>query len=87
MSPGGKGIIALKSTAKKGSLSTIVPMLPQGTNITVPRQDLDWVATEYGAVQLKGRTVAERARLLISIAHPDFRENLEKEAQAMGLLF
>ncbi len=86
MAEGGKGIIALKSTAKKGSLSTIVPLLPQGSMITVPRQDLDWVTTEYGAVQLRGRTVAERARKMISIAHPDFRASLEEEARKIGFL-
>lgn len=83
-SKGGKGFIALRSTAKKGTISTIVPMLPAGSAVTVPRQDLDWVATEFGAVHLQGRTTSERARLLISIAHPDFREELEKEAAKLG---
>jgi len=82
----GKGIIALRSTAKKGTLSTIVPVLAPGSQVTVPRQDLDWVATEYGAVHLQGRTVAERARKLISIAHPDFRASLTEEAEKMGYL-
>ncbi len=82
----GKGIIALRSTAKKGSLSTIVPMLPEGSAVTVPRQDLDWVATEYGAVQLLGRTVSERARALISIAHPDFRKELTAAAEKLGYI-
>ena len=84
MSEGGKGIIALKSTAKKGSVSCIVPMLPVGSAVTVPRQDLDWVVTEYGAVQLRGRTVAERVRKLISIAHPDYRDELMSEARKIG---
>ena len=82
----GKGIIALRSTAKKGSLSTIVPMLPEGSAVTVPRQDLDWVATEYGAVQLLGRSVGERARSLVSIAHPDFRTELTAAAEKLGYL-
>ncbi|MDF1569554.1 MAG: acetyl-CoA hydrolase/transferase C-terminal domain-containing protein [Spirochaetaceae bacterium] len=86
LSAGGKGIIALKSTAKKGTISTIVPTLAAGTMVTVPRQDLDWVATEYGAVQLRGRTVAERARKLISIAHPDYRDELERAAREIGYL-
>ena len=82
----GKGIIALRSTAKKGTISTIVPMLPEGSAVTVPRQDLDWVATEYGAVQLLGRTVGERARALISIAHPDYRGELTKAAEKLGYI-
>ena len=82
----GKGIIALRSTAKKGSLSTIVPVLPLGSATTVPRHDLDWVATEHGIVHLKGRTLGERARRLISIAHPDFREELTNEARKLKLI-
>jgi acyl-CoA hydrolase len=82
----GKGVIALRSTAKKGTISTIVPMLPPGSAVTVPRQDLDWVATEYGAVQLLGRTVSERAQALISIAHPDYRAELTAEAEKLGYL-
>lgn len=85
-SKGGHGIIALRSTAKSGSISTIVPMLPMGSAVTVPRQDLDWVATEYGRVRLLGRTVGERARALISIAHPDFRKQLHKQAEDIGYL-
>ncbi len=80
----GKGIIALRSSAKKGSISTIVPMLPAGSAVTVPRQDLDFVATEYGAVRLVGRTVSQRAKALISIAHPDFRAQLTAEAEKLG---
>ena len=86
MAKNGKGIIALRSTAKKGTLSTIVPMLPEGSAVTVPRQDLDWVATEYGAVQLLGRAVSERARALISVAHPDFRGELTAAAEKLGYL-
>ncbi len=86
ISDGGKGIIALKSTAKKGMVSTIVPVLTSGSMISIPRQDLDWVATEYGAVQLRGRTVTERAHKLISIAHPDFRDQLEAEAKKIGYM-
>ncbi len=82
----GKGVIALRSTAKKGTISTIVPMLPEGSAVTVPRQDLDWVATEYGAVQLLGRTVSERARALISIAHPDYRGELAEAAEKLGYI-
>lgn len=82
----GKGIIALRSTARKGTLSTITPMLAEGSAVTVPRQDIDWIVTEYGAVHLQGRTVSERARLLISVAHPDHREALMKGAERLGYL-
>ncbi|KUK83214.1 MULTISPECIES: acetyl-CoA hydrolase/transferase family protein [Petrotoga] len=85
-SKNGKGIIALRSTAKKGSISTIVPMLPQGAPITVPRQDLDYVVTEWGVAHLRGRSAGERAKKLISISHPDFRKELEQEAIKMGLI-
>ena len=82
----GKGVIALRSTAKKGTISTIVPILPPGSAVTVPRQDLDWVATEHGAVQLLGRTVSERVQALISIAHPEYRGQLTAEAEKLGYL-
>jgi acyl-CoA hydrolase len=85
-SKGGRGIIALRSRAKGGTLSTIVPFHAPGAKITVPRQDLDWVATEYGKVHLQGRTMSERARSLISIAHPDFRKDLEAEAEKLGYI-
>ncbi len=85
-SKGGKGIIAMRSTAKDGTVSTIVPLLPQGSPITVPRQELDYVVTEWGAVQLRGLPTRKRALALISIAHPDFRETLKKEAEKLGIL-
>lgn len=84
-SPGGKGIIALRSTAKKGKLSTIVPRLPHGAMVTLGRQEVDIVVTEYGAAYLKGMSVRERVRRLIDIAHPHFREELEKEARELEL--
>ncbi len=86
MSKGGKGIIALKSTAKGGQLSTIVPMLPEGSAVTIPRQDIDYVVTEFGIAHLRGRSVRERAKMLIEIAHPDFRDWLKKEAKKIGIL-
>lgn len=86
MATGGRGVIALRSTAKKGTVSTIAPTLTPGSAVTVPRQDLDWVVTEYGAAHMKGRTVGERARLMISIAHPDFRDQLTAEAKTLGYL-
>ncbi|MCL1809231.1 MAG: 4-hydroxybutyrate CoA-transferase [Clostridiales bacterium] len=74
----GKPIIALPSTAKGGKISRIVPILPEGTPVSSTRNDIFWVVTEFGAVNLFGRSVVKRAELLISIAHPDFRKQLEK---------
>jgi len=86
MAKDGKGIIALRSTAKKGMISTITPMLTQGSKVTIPRQDIDWVVTEFGAVHLQGRTIKERAASLISIAHPDYRSELRAEAKKLNYL-
>ena len=82
----GKSIIACRSTAKGGTISTIVPVLPPGTGVTLHRSDTDYIVTEYGSVRLTGRTVRERTELLISIAHPDFREELRKQAEEIGYL-
>ncbi len=86
MSEGGKGIIALRSTAKDGEISTIVPLLPEGSPVTVPRQGVDYVVTENGIAHLRGKSIRERVVEMISIAHPDFRDSLRKEAQRIGLL-
>jgi len=86
MSNGGIGIVALRSTAKNGTISTIVPMLTPGSFVTIPRQDTDCIITEYGSVRLKGRSVRDRALSLISIAHPDFRETLLEEAKKINLI-
>jgi len=80
-SKGGKPIIALPSTAKGGQVSRITTMFEQGTGVTTSRGDVHWVVTEQGAVNLHGRSVGERAKLLISIAHPDFRKELENYAR------
>jgi acyl-CoA hydrolase len=77
-SPGGHSIIALSATAKGGSLSKIVPAL--SGPVTTARSDVDVIVTEFGAAELKGQTLAERARRLIAIAHPDFHEELERAA-------
>lgn len=79
MSEGGISIIALTSQTKNG-LSKIVPILEPGGGVVTPRADVHWVATEYGAVYLFGKSLKERARLLISIAHPEDREYLSKMA-------
>ncbi len=80
----GKSIIACRSTARGGTISTIVPVLPLGSAVTLHRSHTDYVVTEWGSVRLTGRTVRERTRLLISIAHPDFRESLKSQAEEMG---
>jgi itaconate CoA-transferase len=75
----GKSIIACHSTAKGGTVSRIVPMLDGP--VTTPRNDTDIVVTEFGAVELKGKTLSERARALIGIAHPDFRDQLAESCR------
>lgn len=79
MSKGGKAIIALASRTNKGK-SKIVSVLQPGAGVVTPRADVQWVVTEYGAVNLYGKSLQERSKLLISIAHPGDREMLEKEA-------
>ena len=81
---GGVPIIALPATAKEGRVSRIVPRLKPGAGVVTSRADVHWVATEYGAVDLHGRNLRQRAASLIGIAHPAFREPLEREA---ALLF
>lgn len=82
-SPGGKSIIACHSTAARGTVSRIVPKL--SGPVTTPRTDTHIIVTEYGHAEMKGRSTAERARALIAIAHPDFREELTRSARAEGL--
>ena len=79
LSEGGKSITAFPSRTKKGR-SKIVPLIQPGGGIVTPRADAHWIVTEYGSVNLYGKSLQERARLLISIAHPDDRENLERAA-------
>jgi len=84
-SPGGKSILMLPSTGRQGKTSRIVPMLTD-TAVVVPRGDVHYVVTEFGAVNLFGKSLQERAMAMISIAHPDFRDELFFEARKMGLL-
>lgn len=77
-SNGGKPIIALSSTAKGDAYSRIVPQLKPGAGVVTSRGDVHYVVTEYGIANLHGRSIRERARALIQIAHPKFREQLEK---------
>jgi len=85
-SPGGKAIIALPSTAAAGSVSRIVPELKPGAGVVTTRGDVQFVVTEYGIADLFGRSLRERARALIEIAHPSFRPQLEDAARRLGLL-
>jgi acyl-CoA hydrolase len=82
LSPGGKAFIALPSSARGGKLSRIVPRLQPGAGVVTTRGHVQWVVTEHGAVNLRGRTLRERAELLISIADPAFREELRAAAAA-----
>jgi acyl-CoA hydrolase len=77
LSEGGKPIIALSSTTKNGE-SKIVPFLKKGAGVVTTRAHVHWVVTEYGSVNLHGKTLFERAELLISIAHPSHRAALLK---------
>ncbi|THB69609.1 MAG: acetyl-CoA hydrolase/transferase family protein [Gammaproteobacteria bacterium] len=93
MSEGGKSFIALYSTANvkqpdgtRKTVSKIAPHLSLGAAVTLHRSNVDYVVTEYGAVRLKGITIRERAKRLISIAHPDFREWLEEEAKKLQII-
>jgi acyl-CoA hydrolase len=85
MSPGGKSIIAVRSTARGGQISTILAQLPLGAKVTLGRADVDNVVTEYGVAHLKARCVRERVNSLIAIAHPDFRSQLRQEAAKLKL--
>ena len=82
----GKSIIACYSTAKGGTVSTITPMLSEGSAVTLHRSHVDHVVTEHGVARLRGRTVRERTQALISIAHPDFRADLTAQARTLGYL-
>jgi 4-hydroxybutyrate CoA-transferase len=75
----GKSIIAMPSTAAKGKVSKIVPLLDEGAAVTTGRNDVDYIVTEYGIAKLKGKTLKDRAKALISIAHPDFKDGLIEE--------
>ncbi len=83
MSKGGRNIIAMPSTAKKGTVSRIALSLDAGGCVTTNRFDVDYVVTEYGIAKLWGKNLAERAEALISIAHPDFREQLKAAYQKL----
>jgi acyl-CoA hydrolase len=81
LSRGGKAIIALPSTAARGKLSRLVPVLKLGAGVVTTRGHVHWVVTEYGAVDLFGKNLRQRAEALISIAHPDFRGELRQQVK------
>jgi Acetyl-CoA hydrolase len=86
LSPGGKSIICFYSAAKNDTISKIVPAISDGSAITTPRADIDYVVTEYGVAHLKGKPFSERAKLMIQIAHPKFRDQLEEEAKRLRII-
>jgi len=79
MSRGGKSIMAMPSTAAEGRISKIVPVIGEGAAVTTSRYDADYIVTEYGAARLKGESLRNRSKMLIRIAHPDFRRMLAEE--------
>ena len=80
LSDHGRSILAFPSTAGGGQYSRIVPVLALGSGVVTPRGSVHYVVTEYGTANLRGKSLRERSRALINIAHPDFRETLEKQA-------
>ena len=85
-SRGGKSFIAFSSTAKGGTISKIKPILTPGAVCTTSKNDVDYIVTEYGLAHLRGHSLAERAKQLIAIAHPDFRDELTFEAKKRGIM-
>ena len=85
-SKGGKSFIAFPSTAKGGTISKIKSILTPGAVVTTSKNDVDYIVTEYGLAHLRGRTLSERAKALIAIAHPDFRDELRFEAKKRGIM-
>jgi acetyl-CoA hydrolase len=82
----GKPIIALPATARGGTVSRLVPTLTEGAGVTTTRAHVHYVATEYGVADLHGKSLRERARALIALAAPAFREDLERAARGLSLL-
>lgn len=79
MSRGGRSILAMNSTAAGGKVSKIVPFIDQWSAVTTSRNDVQYIVTEYGIAELRGHTMRDRARSLIEIAHPNFRDSLKEE--------
>ncbi len=85
LSKGGKAFIVLPSTAKNDSISRIVPTLSPGTHVSTSKNDINYVVTEFGVAQLRGKSAKQRAGELIGIAHPNFRAELTEQAKRMGV--
>ena len=85
-SKGGMSFIAFSSTAKNGTISKIRPILTPGAVCTTSKNDVDCIVTEYGIAKLRGKSLGERAKQLIEIAHPDFRYELRFEAKKRGMM-
>jgi acyl-CoA hydrolase len=85
-SPHGRGFVVLRSTAAGGTVSRIRSTLTTGSMVTTIKNTVDQVVTEYGVAELRGRSISERARALIAIAHPQFRDELTAEGRALGYL-
>ncbi|MEM7274906.1 MAG: acetyl-CoA hydrolase/transferase C-terminal domain-containing protein [Actinomycetota bacterium] len=85
-SEGGEGFVVLRSTAKNGAISRIVPTLDTGAVVTTMKNTVDNVVTEHGVAELQGRTLADRARALIAVADPAFRDDLTRRATELGVL-
>ena len=85
-SKGGMSFIAFSSTAKNGTISKIRPILTPGAVCTTSKNDVDCIVTEYGIAKLRGKSLGERAKQLIEIAHPDFRDELRFEAKKHGMM-
>ncbi len=85
-SRGGKSFIVVPSTAKGDTISRIVPTLAPGTHVSTSKNDVNYVVTEYGVAQLRGKSAKQRARELIAIAHPTFRAELTEQAKRINLL-
>ena len=85
-SNGGKSIIAIQSTAKNGEISKINSLLTEGSIVTTTRNEVDYIVTEYGVAKLKGKSIRQRAKALIDIAHPNFREQLIFDAKKINIL-
>jgi len=83
LSRGGRSITVLPSTAQGGKVSRILPIFPAGTPVTVPRNCVDYVVTEYGVASLKGKSIRQRAEALTSLAHPDFRAELKEQSRRL----
>lgn len=85
-SKGGRSFIAFTSTAKGGTISKIKSILTPGAVCTTSKNDVDYIVTEFGVAHLRGKPLSERARSLIAIAHPDFRDQLSFEAKQRGIM-